>query len=68
MGPATTSTVQSSGHFGLLQQVDGLGLIFVLGQQILELREPVAVGVVDLVLAAAGDEADRARAALSGRG
>ena len=47
-------------HLGFLQQVDGLGLVFILGQQILEVGKAVALGVVDLMFAAAGHEANGA--------
>src|SRR5579859_4618999 len=50
-----------AGDFRFLQQVDGFGDVFILAKQFLEAGIAVAAGIVDLVLAAASEEAHGAR-------
>src|SRR5258708_23813321 len=63
-GTAYDKNCAIAGNFRFLKQVNGFRGVLILTQQLLELGIAAAAGIVDLVLAASGDEADGARGVL----
>src|SRR5258708_19762611 len=63
-GTAYDKNCASAGNFRFLKTVYGFRGVLILTQQLLELGIAAAAGIVDLVLAASGDEADGARGVL----
>ena len=53
-------------HFGLLQKANRLGVVFFFYEHVSQARVTAALGIVELVLSASGDKANRSRTALHG--